>query len=328
MAAGGLVTVLRHTVAFAGAGLFCAALSWAGANPVAPLPLALLVAVYWATGRHGLGGVAIACAILIGAGVSLRVQAGLFYGLFVLAVAVLGLGIRRQWTFGVLVAAVAAWMFGAFAALLVFHLTWNGWTRQAAASYEMLVAQARNTAGAAADQQAAHEAFRWMLVEHWADVSVGLMFGSFLVCAALAAGVTSAWVRLRHGLPGPRTAFGMMRPPEWLVWPAILCAVLWFVEQRSPNDVLRAVTWNAAIGLAAIYWLNGLSIVVYAIRRMQPHVFVVVALVVFLTYAGGWLLSFAGLFDTWWELRGRVDRLVAMRDKLREGPGGDDPPGA
>jgi len=70
------------------------------------------------------------------------------------------------------------------------------------------------------------------------------------------------------------------------------------------------------------------SIVVYAIRRMQPHVFVVVALVVFLTYAGGWLLSFAGLFDTWWELRGRVDRLVAMRDKLREGPGGDDPPGA
>ena len=44
MAAGGLVTVFRHTVAFAGAGLFCAALSWAGANPVAPLPLALLVA--------------------------------------------------------------------------------------------------------------------------------------------------------------------------------------------------------------------------------------------------------------------------------------------
>ncbi|HOF41074.1 MAG TPA: DUF2232 domain-containing protein [Candidatus Hydrogenedentes bacterium] len=328
MAANSLVTAFRHSMALAGAGLFCAVLSWAGANPVAPLPFVLLVAVYWATGRHWLGGVAVACAILIGAGATLRLQAGLFYGLFVMVGALLGSGIRRQWALGTLVATVSGWMTGTFAAFLVLHLTWSGWARQASVSYEMLVAQAHDASGASASQQAAQEALRWLLVEHWADVSVGLMFGSFLVCAALVAAVASAWVRLRYGLPGPRTTFGAMRPSEWFVWPAILCAVLWYVEQRAPNSVLRALTWNTAIGLAAIYWLNGLSIAVYAMRRLQPPVFVVVAVVIFLAYVGGWMLSFAGLFDTWWEFRGKVDRLVAMRDKLREGPGGGEPPGA
>lgn len=325
MAAGGLVTVFRHVSAFAAAGFFCAVLSWAGANPVAPLPFVLLVAVYWATGRAWLGGTAVACVVLIGAFVTLRVQAGLFYGVFVLAGAVLGTGMRRQWPFGSLVAAVTAWTFGVFAAFLLVHMTWASWVRQAAASYEMLVTGSEQGAEPAADQQAVFDFFRWMLVDHWADVSIGLMFASFLVCAALAAGVTALWVRLRHGLPGPRTTFGRMRPPEWLVWPAIACAALWFVEHYyAQNDVLRAVTWNAAIGLAAIYWLNGLSIVVYALRHLQPHLFVVIALVVFMMYAGGWLLSFLGLFDTWWELRAKVDRLVAVRDKLREGRGGDE----
>ena len=322
MAPGGIVKVLRHVLAFAGAAAFCAAFSSQGANPVAPLPFALMVAVYWATNRTWLGGAAIGCAVVLGAFVTLRVQAGLFYGLFLGAGVLLGAGIRREWTFGSLVATVTAWTFGVFAAFVAFLLTWPGWVRQAASSYEALVVQAREAAETAgAQQENALKVFRWLLLDHWADVSLGLMFASLLVCAASATGVTAVWVRLRHGLPGPRTTFGKMRPPEWLVWPTILCAVLWFVEQYAPNALLQAVTWNTAIGVAAIYWLNGLSLVVYTVRRLQPHVFVTIALVLVMMYAGVWLLSFFGLFDTWWEFRAKVDRLVALRDKLREGRG-------
>jgi hypothetical protein len=324
MAAGGIVRVVRHALAFVAAGVFCAAFSWAGANPVAPMPLALMAAVYWATRRTWLGGAAIACAVALGAFVTLRVQAGAFYGLFMLAGVALGYGLRREWPFGVLVATVTAWAFGVFAAFVAFLLTWEGWKRQAAASYEQLAAQMRETTEIGPDQQRALDVFRWLLIDHWGDVSLGLMVASLLVCAALATGLTAAWLRLRHGLPGPRTTFARMRPPEWLVWPAILCAVLWFVEQRVPNGLLQAFTWNAGIGLAAIYWLNGLSLVVYAVRRLQPNVFIVIALVLLMMYAGVWLLGFFGLFDTWWAFRAKVDRLVAARDKLREGRGDDE----
>jgi len=322
--AGGIAAAFRNVPALTAAAIFCGVLSWTGANPVAPLPFVLLVAAYWATGRTVLAGAAIAGAVLIGGFVTLRAQAGLFYGLFVLAGVVLGAGIRRQHTFGAVVSRVTAWTCAVFAGFVAFHMTWSVWEQQAAASYDAVLAQTRDAGGDAAGQEAALDLLRWMLVEHWADVSAGLMFGSFLVCAALATGATAFWVRLRHDLPGPRTGFETMRPPDWLVWPAILCAVAWFVEQRAPNGVTRAIAWNAAIGLAAIYWLNGLSLVVYAVRHLRPHAFVVIALVVFMIYAGGWMLSFAGLFDTWWEFRVKVDRLVAAREKLREGRGGDE----
>ena len=316
------MAVFRHASALTVSVLFCGALSWAGANPVAPLPFVFLVAVYWATGRTRLGVLAVATVVLIGGLATLQVEAGLFYGLFVLSGVALGVGIRRHAAFGTLVTIVTACLCVVFAAFLVFHMTWAGWERQAAASYDALVAETREIAESTEEQQAAFDVLRWMLVDHWADVSVGLMVASFLMCAVVTTGVTTVWVRLRHGLAGPRTTFARMRPPEWLVWPAILCAILWFVEQRAPNDVLRAITWNAAIGLAAVYWLNGLGIVVYVLRQLRPHLFVVIALLVFVMYAGGWVFSFVGLFDTWWEFRTKVDRLVAMRDNLRED--GDD----
>ncbi len=311
-------------MAFAVAGLFCAALSWAGANPLAPAPLALLAAVHWAVGRPRLAGVTVLGAAAIGGMVTLRIPAGVFYALFVLAGLVLGQGIRHAWPFGRVVAVFTAVTFGAFTGFVMFHMTWSGWQRQAAASYEAFEVQMRGAAEDPAEHEAVLEFLRWILVERWADVSIGLTFASFLTGAVLAVGVTAFWVRIRHGMPGPRTTFASMRPPEWLVWPVIACAGLWFVEQRASHDVLRAVAWNGAIGLAAIYWLNGVGIVVYAVRHLQPHVFVVAALVLFLMYAGGWLLSIVGLFDTWWELRVKVDRVVAVREKLRDRSGDGD----
>ncbi|MFO7976350.1 MAG: DUF2232 domain-containing protein [Candidatus Hydrogenedentota bacterium] len=324
MAAGRLAAVIRHTLVFMVAALFCGVLSSQGANPVAPLPFILLVAVYWATDRMSLAVVAIGSAILVGGLVTPRIEAALFYGLFVLSGVALGAGIRREAAFGKIVTVMTVWICLIFAGFLVFHMTWAGWERQAAASYEALLAETGEVAEKTEKQEAAFDFLHWVLVEHWADVSMGLTFTGFLMWSVVATGLTTVWIRLRHGLAGPSTTFTKMRPPEWLVWPAIVCAILWFVEQRMPNETLRAVSWNAALGLGAVYWLNGLSIMVFALRQLRPHLFVVIALVVFMMYAGAWVLSFVGLFDTWWEFRAKVDRLVAARDKLRESESDDE----
>ncbi|MEA3365360.1 MAG: DUF2232 domain-containing protein [Candidatus Hydrogenedentes bacterium] len=324
MAAGKLAAVFRHASAFTAAVLFCGVLSWVGAIPVALLPFVFLVAVYCATGRTWLGGLATASVVLIVGFVTLGTETAFFCGLFVLSGVALGSGIRREAAFGTVVTVVTVWLCGVFAGYLAFHMTWSGWERQAAGWYEAVLAETREVAGNAKEQEAAYDFLQWIFVEHWADVSMGLIFASFLMCAVLATGAAATWVRSRHGLAGLRTTFAKMRPPEWLVWPAIGCAVLWFVEQRIPNDALRAISWNAAIGIAAVYWLNGLSILVYALRHLRLHVFVVIALLVFMMYAGAWILSFVGLFDTWWEFRAKVDHLVAVRDKLREGDGNGD----
>jgi len=282
VAAGGIAAVFRQVSAFTAAVLFCGALSWVGAIPVALLPFVFLVAVYCATGRTWLGGLATASVVLIVGFVTLGVETALFCGLFLLSGVALGSGIRRKAAFGTIVTVVTAWICVIFAGYLAFHMTWAGWEREAAGWYDSLLAETREVAQNAEEQEAAYDFLHWTFVEHWADVSIGLMFASFLMCAVLATGAAAAWVRLRHKLAGPRTTFAKMRPPEWLVWPAIGCAVLWFIEQRIPNDVLRAISWNAAIGIAAVYWLNGLSILVYALRHLRLHVFVVIALLVFM----------------------------------------------
>jgi hypothetical protein len=322
--AGGIAAVLGHGAVLAAAVLVCAAFSSTGANPVAPIPLAALVAMHWAARREMLGNAAAAAAILVGYAATQQPMAGVFYGLFATAGIPLGAGMRRAWPFGRIVAVVTAWTFGAFALFLALHMTWAGWVRQAAASYDAFRAEIQSGTQEAADQEALTDFFEWVLVDHWADVSIGMVFASLLLCTALATAVVAWWARKRHGVPGPGTTFAAMRPPEWLVWAVILCAVLWFVDRRVDAPALKAAVWNGAIGLAAVYWLNGLGIVVYGFRALQPHVFVAMALVLFLAYAGGWMLSFIGLFDTWWAFRAKIDRLVEARDKLKEGPKDDD----
>ncbi len=118
-------------------------------------------------------------------------------------------------------------------------------------------------------------------------------------------------------MPG---SFRAMRPPEWLVWCVIATALLWFADWRWPSEALRLVSWNAALGLVGIYWLNGLSVLVYGLWAWKPHPLTAAAIVLALLLLRLiYLLSIAGLFDTWGDFRKKVDEMMAVRN-LRDHP--------
>jgi hypothetical protein len=112
-----------------------------------------------------------------------------------------------------------------------------------------------------------------------------------------------------------------MRPPEWLVWVVIATAALWFADRQWPSEALRIVSWNVAIGLLAVYALNGLGIIVYGIAAWKPHPLLFFALLMVFIWAGmAMLLPILGLFDTWSNFRAHIDRLAAGRDGPQHRP--------
>jgi hypothetical protein len=60
-----------------------------------------------------------------------------------------------------------------------------------------------------------------------------------------------------------------MRPPEWRVWAVILALVAWLVDNRWPSDTVRVAAWNGAVALGAVYWLNGLGILLCAMEAFR-----------------------------------------------------------
>lgn len=158
----------------------------------------------------------------------------------------------------------------------------------------------------------------WMEL-NWPYVLFGFLFGFFF----LASTVTLSNV-YRHlavvGLIEPKNyKFSVMRTPEHLVWLAIALAGLWFWDNSKPNDWIRFISWNGAIALAVVYWVNGLSIGVYAVQVFSPRpiiVFVMLLLVIFLNIHQ--LFAVVGFFDTWWNFRWKIRQFVDTREANRQ----------
>ena len=147
--------------------------------------------------------------------------------------------------------------------------------------------------------------------EHWVFLSFGMLFG---LIALTTTGIQV--VLYRKLVPTGRIQpsnhrFGCMRVPEHLVWVPIALAILWFIDSRWPLDSIRFIAWNGAIALAIVYWINGLSIIVYGVQTVAIRpllVFAFFALVfVFRLHL---LFAVVGFFDTWWDFRMRI-RLFA-----------------
>jgi hypothetical protein len=143
------------------------------------------------------------------------------------------------------------------------------------------------------------------------------------VAATIAVGLTALWVRAYDREAGPAGSFQAMRAPDWAVWLVILTAVLCFVERNWPNPVVRMASWNSAIALASVYWLNGWSIVAYGLTILRPHVLLSLAIVFALVYLGQALCCLIGLFDTWGNFRGLVDKAAAARQRPKPPDPGD-----
>lgn len=224
---------------------------------------------------------------------------------------VLGFGIVRRWTYGQVVAAVTAAVFVLTAALALGRR--EQWQAEAAYFVENVLEVSE--AESSLDQGAgAMDRLGLMVVEHWGDFGLGLMFLPILALSCAGVSSTAWWLRRRYGEAGLRGSFREMRAPEWLVWPAILTALLWFADGRWPGFGLRPLVWNAGLVLASVYWINGLSIVAYGVYLWHPHPGAVLGILAAVTLlCGAQLPCILGLFDTWGDFRSSLRRWIGPR---------------
>ena len=247
----------------------------------------------------------------------------LYYALMAATGFPLGAGIARHWTYGWTVTAVAGLAYVLIAGNILG--SWEEWKVQMDRMYDTLIAGIQSGAPKEAspeDIAVLTENVRWMK-GHVTQVGLGTLLWPFAAAACVVLTLATRWFRRTFGVEGVRGSFRTMRVSEWLVWAAIATAALCFAAHQWPAVVLSIAAWNTAVGLAIVYWLNGLSILVYALGVLKPHLFVYFAfMILLLSFGIHPALCFLGLFDTWGDFRGAVDRVVAAR-KRREKPGGE-----
>lgn len=281
-----------------------------------PIP----VAVYVARRRVGLASGLVLCAAAAAWVSSGSPRLTLYYG-FVAAIGfVLGLGILHRWTYGWTVTAAATAV--GLLTLGGILTAWPQWVAYLKLMGDELVGvfeqQAREMGGERAEAMV--ENMR-QLRDHLPEIGLGLLVWPIILEACCWLSITTAWMRKRFGNVGIRGSFREMRTTEWLVWAVIAVALLLFVEHWWPNPALRTVSVNAALGLSAIYWFNGLSVLAFVLDAFRPH-FLVYAAVVFLmiSSAAQPMFCIVGLFDTWWDFRQAVRRAIARRSEPPPAP--------
>lgn len=302
----------------AGLMVSCLLASWLGFHALAMVLFPIPVAIYWLSGQPRRSLVLILCAALaalLTLGSALAVG---YYSIVAALGVLLGLGIARNWRYGWIVAAVTAAAYLLIAGRML--LLWDQTLAHTQAWFDAVLAQAADRPGSNGSQQAV---VNW-LKEHWAEVGVGMIFWPVLIVTCLGLSLTVRLLSRSEEMPRPRGSFREMRTPEWLVWAAILLAALWFIERTWHVAPLRLVTWNTALALSAVYWVNGVSVLAYAFNALHPTLIACLAVVMLVFLAGVHpVLCFVGLFDTWAHFRKAADKLVAARERAQQTPDDD-----
>ena len=225
-----------------------------------PIPVAL----FWAAGQPGKSLGLVVCAALSALLATFSpTMAAAFVYIALLGLA-LGAGLTRGWPFGRCVALLALGF--AMLAWLALFRHWPEAREAATISLNALVARVESYA--TAENQAVVDVAVEQLKRldlNWPFFVVGFNFGVLLLCATALVTLCFAWARRLPGPVTPHGKFSELRAPDWLVWLAIACALLWFADRRWDWPPLRMVSWNGAVGLVFVYWLNGLAIVLYGL---------------------------------------------------------------
>lgn len=302
------VLVARNQWKYAAALLAAAALT-----PVANVALYVLVESFGRTPeglQPGIGDLA-------------RFTAGktLEYIACALAGVLAGVGTARFWSYGRLAHVLTAYIF--FVMAVSFFVSADIWASELAATAEMFRMTLHQQA-----EQAGREVVQAQLdVVTWAEKNAaswvfGVNYAAIFVASCAFVSLTRFILRTRFGDAGPVGTFTQMRPSEWLVWPAIASALLCIAYQQWPLPALSIAGLNSAIGLGAVYGVNGLSVILYGVHAFRPNWLIFVLIVFVLVNLGGIpLLVLIGLFDTWGDYRRKIDAIVAARTK-RNGPDG------
>jgi MFS family permease len=222
---------------------------------------------------------------------------------------VLALAIQRNWSYGWQLTLLSGT--GAAAMAGVILATWATLRKAFTVFSNDLIAHVQTLEGANT---------QWIELMRWWDlnyenVAFGSAFCSVLTLSALTVGLMERWRRDPEDRAKRKpTGFQKMRVPDWVVWMAIAAALMWFADGRWPNPVLRAISWNAALGLLGLYWLNGLSIVLYAMSIFKATLFGMFMVFSGMIIFGFWpMLSIIGFFDTWYDFRKRFRRIAILR---------------
>lgn len=271
---------------------------------LAILPVAVATAFGSGKTYKALGLVAAAAA---GAGlVRLSVVFAAYYAFAAGLGFLIGLAARRGWTYGQTVSLCTA---TAFAVTLVAALmTWENWVDEGTRIYQQwstFLVTSNETPSEDFSNEVI-EQMKWLLQDHWTDMGLGMMFSSILLMICVGVSAASRRLRQRYGTAGPSGGFSRMRVPEWFVWTAIVSAGLWFLDNQRPDLGLRPFVWNTATGLAAIYWLNGVSVAFFA-AALAGTPFAYITAFVCIALCGAYIVFFVGLFDTWFDFRRRLD---------------------
>ena len=250
-------------------------------------------------------------------------RTALFYALIAASGFPMGIGIARRWTYGWTVLAAAGSVY--LVVMCAILTVWPVWLSSVQAWCNLFIEQAKTKAADPTDSLvvAQVQMLTWFR-DNWAAVSLGLLLWPLSVQVCLAQSLLTGWLRRRYGIRGLRGTFRTMRPTEWLVWVTIIVAVLFMVDRQWPDMGLRVPVWNTGLGLAAIYWLNGASILLYAFAVLRFSPFVSATIVLLLIWAGLHpVLCLVGLFDTWLAFRKVINRIAEVRRQLEQS--GDEP---
>ena len=281
-----------------------------GAHPLAIMCYVLLAALYRLSGDSKKAGFVALLAAL---------QAVVVMNSFLLALAyaagagmgvVLALTIERRWSYGWQLTLAAGAGFAAMGGLML--VTWDTLRHDTSILFNARIAELEGQNNVNVQWI---EMFRWWDT-NYNHVALGSAFGSILVLAAITLCLLERWQRDPETRARRKpTGFQRMRLPDWVVWIAIAVALMWFADDRWPHDVLRAITWNTALGLLTLYWLNGISIVLYALTVFKATAFGVFMVLSGMLLFGLWpLLGIFGLFDTWYDFRMRFRRIAMLRN--------------
>lgn len=116
--------------------------------------------------------------------------------------------------------------------------------------------------------------------------------------------------RLTPDLPGARISlrpFSRWKVPEHFIWAFILALAGLLLGSRA-GGWMRAGSINLLVLLSALYLLNGAAVAVFQLEQWQaPKVFRMLLIMAACLFPGlCLLLLLVGIFDTWWDWRGRL----------------------
>ncbi len=223
----------------------------------------------------------------------------------------IGIGTARRWSYDRVVIATMA----AFCAVVGVYLwqCWDAFNRIIDSMIAWFTENRLNAGAVDMDQESIDKqiaGLQWFGENKFA-LAVGIEFAVYLALTCALVSITAITLRRRFADPGPKGGFRDLHPPDWLVWAGIVTAFMWFAEREYGGVELRFVTWNMAVGLSSIYFLNGCAIFLYGLQVLAPGLFLIAMFVFMMVMTGLYpLLSVVGLFDTWANFRMRMDRLA------------------